>query len=106
MVKIIIKNEGMINLKKYLKLIIILTILLVLYLYVANITLMPKSITLLQGEKLELATLWGINLKQIKTSNPNINANKEGSILETSGELEEAEISQTRKNRHESKFIQ
>ena len=51
--------------KKYLKIAIILIILGIFYLYIANITLIPKSITLLQGEKLELATLWGINLKQI-----------------------------------------
>ena len=61
---------------------------LILYLYVANITLMPRSITLLQGEKLELATLWGINLKETETSNRNININKETSVLETSGDIE------------------
>lgn len=77
--------------KKYLKLIIILTILLVLYLYVANITLMPKSIILLQGEKLELATLWGVNLKETETSNRNININKQNSVLETSGDIENGE---------------
>lgn len=77
--------------KKYLKLIIILTILLVLYLYVANITLMPRSITLLQGEKLELATLWGVNLKETQISNRNININKQNSILETSGDIENNE---------------
>lgn len=91
--------------KKYFKVALILIILIIFYLYIANITLMPKSITLLQGEKLELATLWGISLKQIKTSNPNINWNKEESILETSGELEETEISESRKNRYESKLI-
>ena len=72
--------------KKYLKLIFILTILVFLYLYIANITLMPKSIILLQGEELELATLWGINLKQIKTSNPNIVQTKSGTILEASSD--------------------
>lgn len=70
--------------KKYLKIIVILLLLTIFYLYIANITLMPKSITLLQGEKLELATLWGIKLKQIKTSNPNITAIKTGTILEAS----------------------
>ncbi len=91
--------------KKYLKIAILLIILIIFYLYIANITLIPKSITLLQGEKLELATLWGINLKQIQTSNPNINAYKEGGILETAGELEETQITETRKNRYEYKFI-
>lgn len=91
--------------KKYLKIAILLIILIIFYLYIANITLIPKSITLLQGEKLELATLWGINLKQIQTSNPNINAYKEGGILETAGELEETQITETRKNRYECKPI-
>lgn len=77
--------------KKYIKLIIILTILLIFYLYIANITLMPKSITLLQGEKLELATLWGVKLKQITSSNQNININKKEEILETSGDIEDDE---------------
>lgn len=105
MVKIIEKFERMINLKKYLKLIIILTILLVLYLYVANITLMPKSITLLQGEKLELATLWGVNLKETQISNRNININKQNSILETSGDIENNENLEVGKNRYECQFI-
>lgn len=84
--------------KKYLKIAIILIILIIFYLYIANITLIPKSITLLQGEKLELATLWGINFKQIETSNPNIGEYNEASILETSGELEDTGITETRKN--------
>ena len=52
--------------KKFLKVFILLVILTIFYLYIANLCLMPKSITLLQGEKLELATLWGIS---IETSN-------------------------------------
>jgi len=92
-------------LKKYIKIIVLLIILTIFYLYIANITLIPKSITLLQGEKLELATLWGITIKQVKTSNPNLNANKAGAVLETSSELEETQISEVRKNKHECKFI-
>lgn len=88
----------MIILKKYLKIAIILIILIIFYLYIANITLIPKSITLLQGEKLELATLWGVNFKQVKTSNPNMSEYNEGTILETSGELEDTGITETRKN--------
>lgn len=83
--------------KKYLKIVLVLVILVIFYLYIANITLMPKSIILLQGEKLELATLWGINLKQISTSNPNLGEYKNGSIVEASSELEEAKINETGK---------
>ena len=50
--------------KKKIKILIILLILLVLYIYIANITLFPKSIILMQGEKINLAKLWGIELKE------------------------------------------
>lgn len=62
----------MIFLKRKLKIFIILFILLILYVYVANITLFPKSILLIQGEKLNLATLWGISLKENSRENSNI----------------------------------
>lgn len=91
--------------KKYLKIAVILIILTIFYLYIANITLIPKSITLLQGEKLELATLWGIKLKQIATSNPNIGECKNGSIVEASTGLEETKLTETRKNRYGGKAI-
>jgi len=92
-------------LKRYIKIVILLIILIIFYLYIANVTLIPKSITLLQGEKLELATLWGINIIQEKTSNPNINLNEDGQVLETSGEVEESNILEVRKNKYECKFI-
>ena len=50
--------------KRKIKIFIILFVLLIIYIYVANITLFPKSILLMQGEKLNLATLWGIELKE------------------------------------------
>jgi len=92
-------------LKRYIKIVVLLIILIIFYLYIANVTLIPKSITLLQGEKLELATLWGINIIQEKTSNPNINLNEDGQVLETSGEVEESNILEVRKNKYECKFI-
>ena len=95
----------MILLKKIFIALIILTFLIILYLYVANLTLMPKSITLLQGEKLELATLWGINLKQKNTSNINLNTNKTESTLETSSDIGQTKISEVRKNKYECKSI-
>ena len=85
--------------KKYIKILIILIILIILYLYTANITLMPKSITLLEGEKLRLATLWGVSLKENVTTNPNIisiDENIDG-VLETSGEVENTDILETGK---------
>lgn len=91
--------------KKYFKIALILIILIIFYLYIANITLIPKSIILLQGEKLQLATLWGINLKQTATTNPNLGECKNGSIIEASNDLEESKIHEARKNRYECKTI-
>ena len=83
--------------KKYIKIVFLLIILIIFYLYVANVALIPKSITLLQGEKLELATLWGISIKQEKTSNPNIKVNEDGIIVETSNLADESQISEVGK---------
>lgn len=88
--------------KKYLKIIFILAILLILYLYISNITLMPKSITLLQGENLKLATLWGITLNERSTSNPNIELSKENGkennlILETGANTKDGAIAEVGK---------
>ena len=58
---------------KIFKKLIVLLFLLVLYLYVANITLMPKNIIIMQGENLSVSTLWGVNIKQIATTNPRRN---------------------------------
>lgn len=91
--------------EKYIKIVFLLIILIIFYLYIANVTLIPKSITLLQGEKLELATLWGLSVKQEKTSNPNININEDGTVLETSSFIEETEISEIRKNKYEFEII-
>lgn len=88
--------------KKYLKIIFILAILLILYLYISNITLMPKSITLLQGENLKLATLWGITLNERSTSNPNIELSKKNGkennlILETGANTKDGAITEVGK---------
>ena len=50
--------------KRNIKIISILFILIIIYIYVANITLFPKSILLMQGEKINLVSMWGINLKE------------------------------------------
>ena len=52
---------------KYIKRVMILAILLIIYIYVAFITLFPDSIVLMQGEKISIFSLWGMNLKE--TSN-------------------------------------
>ena len=49
--------------KKKLFFILLLFFLLILYIYIVSIELIPNSIILMQGENLNLATLWGINIK-------------------------------------------
>lgn len=66
------------------KIILLLFIFLILYIYVASVTLIPESIVILQGEKLDLATLWGINIEETLNSNPNIGVYKTGRIMQTS----------------------
>lgn len=78
----------MIFLKKRIKVFIILFILLVLYIYVSSITLLPKNIILMQGENLNLFTLWGIKIKEIANSNPNIGEYKQGKLIEASTGIE------------------
>lgn len=75
--------------KRKIKIFLILFILLILYIYVANITLFPKKILLMQGEKLNISTLWGIKISEKENSNPNIGEYKEGRFIEASS-LEES----------------
>ena len=57
---------------KYLKRIGILVILLVIYIYVAFVTLFPDSIVLMQGEKISVFSLWGIHLKEASNINTSL----------------------------------
>ncbi len=70
--------------KRKIKVILILSILIIVYTYVANITLFPKNILLMQGEKLNLATLWGIKIVEKENSNPNIGMYQGGTLIEAS----------------------
>ena len=78
--------------KRKIKIFFILFILLILYIYVTNITLLPNSIILLQGENLNLNTLWGINIKQEKTSNPNIGTYISNKLVEASSDTNKENI--------------
>ncbi|MBO5413932.1 MAG: PDZ domain-containing protein [Clostridia bacterium] len=66
------------------KVILLLFIFLIIYIYVANITLIPDNIVLMQGEKLKLSTLWGVNIEETSNSNPNIGEYKTGRIMQAS----------------------
>lgn len=83
--------------KRKIKIFFILFFLLIFYIYVANITLFPKSILLMQGEKLNLATLWGINIAEKENSNPNIGEYKEEGFIQASSLAEDSKIEEVGK---------
>ena len=82
---------------KKIKISFVLLWLLVIYIYIANITLFPKNITLMQGEKLNLATLWGVHMKEVENSNPNIGNYQNGKILEASTGTDQTALSEVGK---------
>lgn len=69
---------------KKLKITLLLFILFIIYVYVASVSLLPNEIILLQGEKLKLSTLWGINIEEIANSNPNVGEYRKGRIIQAS----------------------
>lgn len=80
-----------INKKNYNKLFLKLTIimlLLIIFVYVCNITLMPDSIIMIQGETLNINTLLGINLEK---------QNDNGEIIETSSQINKNKVSEVGK---------
>lgn len=70
--------------KRKIRIFFILFILLILYIYIANITLFPKSILLMQGENLNLKALWGIKISEKESSNPNIGEYRKEGLIEAS----------------------
>ncbi len=78
--------------KRKIKIICILFILLIFYVYVANITLFPSTILLMQGETLHFINLWGIQVEEKKNSNPNIGEYQIAELVETSNSAENSEL--------------
>lgn len=70
------------NLKKFL----IILFILIIYIYVCNISMLPNNIILMQGEALNLNTFLGINIKNsnVVTASSNLN----NSIVEETGKME------------------
>lgn len=84
--------------KRKIKVILSLFILLFLYIYVASVTLVPNSIILMQGESLNLATLWGISIKENENSNPNIGEYNQNKTIETATKnIEDNSLNETGK---------
>ena len=59
--------------KLYKKLIIII-MLLCIFIYVCNITLLPNSVILIQGETLDICTAYGITINELTENNQIIQA--------------------------------
>ena len=53
---------------KKINIVITILFLFIIYIYVANITLIPKQITLLEGENLEIKTLYGIEIVETSST--------------------------------------
>ena len=83
--------------KRKIVILFILTILLIFYTYVANITLLPNNIILMQGEKINFKTLWGLNIKEESNSNPNIGEYIHEESLQASNDANENEYNEVGK---------
>lgn len=83
--------------KRKIKIFLILFSLLIIYLYVASISLFPKSITLMQGDNLNLYALWGVKVKEIQNSNPNIGEYKQGKLIQASNAAEGSKVEEVGK---------
>ena len=71
----------------------IISILLIIYIYICNITLLPNNIIIFEGEELNLKTIAGINVKRANNSNVDIiqassNFEKSENVYETAGTFE------------------
>ena len=71
---------------KNLKRIFIILVLIVIYVYICNITLMPNSIILMQGETLSINTLFGLGLINSQTMQTSSSLNDQ--VLEQTGKLD------------------
>ena len=67
---------------KLFKKIIIITFLLLIYIYVCNVCLLPSSYIIMQGENLNLYTLLGLSIKE----------NLDYQTLQTSSTIEQTQI--------------
>lgn len=65
---------------------LIVIILMIIYVYICNISMLPNNIVLMQGELLNLNTVFGINLKSSETMQASSNLNKK--IVEKTGKLD------------------
>ena len=70
---------------KILKRVLLIFILAIIYVYVCNITMLPSDIILMQGETLNLKTIFGLNVQNEETMQASSNLNN--SIVEETGKM-------------------
>ena len=70
---------------KILKRVLLIFILAIIYVYVCNITMLPSDIILMQGETLNLKTIFGLNVQNEGTMQASSNLNN--SIVEETGKM-------------------
>ena len=71
---------------KLLKKILIVIILIIVYMYICNISMLPKNIILMQGETLSLKTIFGLNIKSSEAMQASTSLNN--SIIEKTGTMD------------------
>lgn len=70
---------------KFFKKFLIVILLLIIYLYVCNISMLPSNLILIQGEQLKINTILGINVKNAETMQASSNLNN--SIVDKTGKM-------------------
>lgn len=68
------------------KKILIVFVLIIIYVYFCNISMLPNNIVLMQGELLDLNTVFGLNLNSSKTMQASSNLNQK--VIEKTGKLD------------------
>ena len=71
---------------KLYKKILIVFVLIIIYVYICNICMLPNNIVLMQGELLNLNTMFGIELKSPETMQASSNLNKK--VVEQTGKID------------------
>ena len=67
----------------------IILVLLIALIYISDITNLPDNLILFEGEKLNLKTIWGIDVDTTFSSNPNIEKLEVGETITVSANVSE-----------------
>lgn len=78
---------------RFFKITFILIFLLLIFLYISNITLFPENFLIFSHETLNISLLPGLEIKQISSSNPNLNSLNRFKAIQVSNGAENENIS-------------